>query len=78
MSDEAVPAEKRRLILSLARPEAYVPMARAILGRMGYAIVSHEEWEESEALSARTPGLTTAEMRAEKGLVRLTRPGATA
>ena len=30
------------------------------------------------ALSTRTPGLTAAEMRAEKGLVRLTRPGATA
>jgi hypothetical protein len=63
MSDEAVPAEKRRLILSLARPEAYVPMARAILGRMGYAIVSPEEWEEGEALSARTPELAILEDR---------------
>lgn len=63
MSDEAVPAEKRRLILSLARPEAYVPLARAILGRMGYAIVCPEEWQESEALSARAPELAIVEER---------------
>src|SRR5512145_2843656 len=63
MSDEAVPAEKRRLILSFARPEAYVPMARAILGRMGYAIVAPEEWEESETLSARAPELAIVQDR---------------
>jgi len=63
MSDEAVPPEKRRLILSFARPDAYVPMARAILGRMGYAIVSPEEWQESEALAARSPELAVVEER---------------
>jgi hypothetical protein len=63
MSDEAVPAEKRRLILSFARPEAYVPMARAILGRMGYAIVSPDEWKESEALAQRPPELAILEER---------------
>ena len=63
MSPDAVPAEKRRLILSIARPDAYVPMARAILGRMGYAIVSPEEWQESEALAARTPELGVVEDR---------------
>jgi hypothetical protein len=68
MSDEAVPAEKRRLILSLARPEAFVPMARAILGRMGYAIVSLEEWQESEALSARGPELAIVEDRRQADL----------
>jgi hypothetical protein len=63
MSDEAVPAEKRRLILSFARPDAYVPLARAILGRMGYAIVSPEEWKESETLAGRSPQLAVVEDR---------------
>jgi len=63
MSDDAVPAEKRRLILSLARPEAYVPLARAILGRMGYAIVSPEEWKQSPSLAERSPELCIVEER---------------
>ena len=63
MADDAVPAEKRRLILSLARPEAYVPLARAILGRMGYAIVSPDEWKQSPALAERSPELCIAEDR---------------
>ena len=63
MSDDAVPAEKRRLVLSLARPEAYVPLARAILGRMGYAIVSPEEWKQSPSLAERSPELCIAEDR---------------
>jgi len=61
MSDDAVPAEKRRLILSLAPPEAYVPLARSILGRMGYAIVSREEWQQSPALATRSPELCIVE-----------------
>ena len=63
MPNEAVPAEKRRLILSFARPDAYVPMARAILGRMGYAIVSPEEWLASEALASRVPQLAIVDER---------------
>ena len=63
MADDAVPAEKRRLILSLARPEAYVPLARAILGRMGYAIVSPEEWKQSPALAVRSPELCIVDDR---------------
>jgi hypothetical protein len=63
MADDAVPAEKRRLILSLARPDAYVPLARAILGRMGYAIVSREEWQQSPSLAARTPELCIVDDR---------------
>ena len=63
MADEAVPAEKRRLILSFARPDAYVPLARAILGRIGYAIVSPEEWRESEALAQREPELYIVDER---------------
>ena len=63
MADEAVPSEKRRLILSFARPDAYVPLARAILGRMGYAIVPPEEWKESRALAERSPELGIVEER---------------
>ena len=51
-----VPAEKRHLILSLARPEAYVPMARSILGRIGYSILSPDEWRENEALAEQRAG----------------------
>jgi len=63
MADEAVPAEKRRLILSFARADAYVPLARAILGRIGYAIVSPEEWQESDALASRPPELCIVDER---------------
>lgn len=63
MTDDAVPTEKRRLILSFARPGAYVPLARAILGRMGYAIVTSAEWQGSEALRERTPELGVVEDR---------------
>jgi len=59
----AVPAEKRHLILSLARPEAYVPMARSILGRIGYAILSPEEWRENDALAERAPELCILDER---------------
>jgi hypothetical protein len=38
-------------------------MARAILGRMGYAIVSPEEWKESAALASRAPELAVVEDR---------------
>jgi hypothetical protein len=63
MSDDAVPPEQRRLILSFAPPDAYVPHVRTILGRMGYAIVSREEWEASKALAARTPELAIVDER---------------
>ncbi len=63
MSDDAVPAEKRRLILSIARPESYVPLARAILGRMGYAIVSQDEWQDSPLLAERSPELCIVDDR---------------
>jgi hypothetical protein len=63
MLADAVPAEKRHLILSIARPESYVPMARSILGRIGYAILSPEEWKENEALAEHAPGLCIVEER---------------
>jgi hypothetical protein len=59
----APPAERRHLILSLARPEAYVPMARSILGRIGYAIVSPSEWRSHAELANATPGLCLVDER---------------
>jgi hypothetical protein len=53
----------RRLILSVAPPDAYVPLARAILGRMGYAIISLDDWRERPALAARQPELAIVEDR---------------
>jgi hypothetical protein len=63
MSDDAVPPEQRRLILSFALPDTYAPHVRTILGRMGYAIVSREEWEQAEALAARVPELVIVDER---------------
>jgi len=63
MADDAVPAERRRLILSIAGPEAYVPLARSILGRIGYAIVSRDEWRASPALAERAPELCIVDER---------------
>lgn len=59
----ATPEEKRRLIVSLARPTAFVPLARAILGRMGYAIVPLEEWQASPALAQSEPLLALVDDR---------------
>ncbi len=35
----------RRLILSHARDDAYVPLTRVIFAKMGYSILPEEEWE---------------------------------
>jgi hypothetical protein len=59
----APPAERRHLILSLARPEAYVPMARSILGRIGYPIVSPSEWQSDPELARVSPGLCLVDER---------------
>ncbi len=63
MADTGVPMEQRRVVLSLARPTAYVPLARAILGRMGYAIVPLEEWQSLPPLAQRDPQLCLVEER---------------
>jgi hypothetical protein len=63
MQQSASSEEKRRLIVSLARPTAFVPLSRAILGRMGYAIVPLEEWQASPPLSKRAPLLALVEDR---------------
>lgn len=58
-----VPEEKRRLIVSLARASAFVPLSRAILGRMGYAIVPLEDWQAMAPLSKREPVLALVDDR---------------
>jgi PilZ domain len=63
MSPPDAPAEKRHWILSLARPEAYVPMSRAILGRIGYAILPREDWQADPTLAERSPELCIVEDR---------------
>ena len=55
--------EKRKLIVSLARPTAFVPLSRAILGRMGYAIVPLEEWQAYPPLSKKDPALALVDDR---------------
>ena len=58
-----VPEERRRLIISIARPSAFVPLSRAILGRMGYAIVPLEEWQTYPPLSKKAPLLALVDDR---------------
>ena len=54
----------RRLIISYARSEAYVPLARVILARMGYPIIPAEEWEDLPNVDrARTPDLRIVDER---------------
>jgi len=58
-----IPEEKRRLIVSLARPTAFIPLSRAILGRMGYSILPLDEWQASPPLSKREPVLCIVDDR---------------
>ena len=39
----------QRLLVTLAPPEAYAPMARAILAKLGYQIVEPDEWPAAAA-----------------------------
>jgi hypothetical protein len=55
--------ERRRLIISIARPSAFVPLSRSILGRMGYVIVPLEEWQSYPPLSKREPLLVLVDDR---------------
>ncbi|HEY8122508.1 MAG TPA: PilZ domain-containing protein [Myxococcota bacterium] len=63
MEHSGVAEDKRRLILSVARPTAFVPLSRAILGRMGYAIVPLEEWQAYPPVSKREPLLALVDDR---------------
>jgi hypothetical protein len=54
----------RRLIISYAHANAYVPLARVILAKMGYPIVSAEEWEDlPPGDRERTPDLRIVDER---------------
>jgi hypothetical protein len=54
----------RWLIISYARPEAYVPLARVILARMGYSIIPAEEWDALSAADRdRAPDLRIVDER---------------
>ena len=54
---------RRRWIVSLARPNAYVPRARTILSRLGYSIVAIEDWQDSPELLRHAPELCLVEER---------------
>ena len=53
------------LILSLAPPESYAPLARITLSRAGYSIVSSERWAEMSRAFARLPRLAIADLECE-------------
>src|SRR4030042_5271368 len=54
----------RRVILSHARPDAYSPLARVVLAKMGYPIVSAEDWEDLPSADRdRTPDLRIVDER---------------
>jgi hypothetical protein len=56
--------KERRLIISYAHSNAYVPLARVILARMGYPIVPAEEWEDlPRGERERTPDLRIVDER---------------
>jgi hypothetical protein len=63
-------SEKRRvtrkngppLILSLAPPESYAPLARITLSRAGYSIISAERWAEMSQRVDRVPDLAIADL----------------
>jgi len=56
--------EVRKLIISHARPEAYLPLARVILAKMGYPIVPAEEWEDLPSADCdRVPDLRIVDER---------------
>jgi hypothetical protein len=53
------------LILSLAPPESYAPLARITLSRAGYSIISSERWAEMSQSVANAPKLAIADLECE-------------
>ena len=53
------------LILSLAPPESYAPLARITLSRAGYSIVSGERWAEMSQNVANAPRLAIADLECD-------------
>ncbi|HKC51101.1 MAG TPA: PilZ domain-containing protein [Myxococcota bacterium] len=60
MSRKAAP-----LILSLAPPESYAPLARITLSRSGYSIVSGERWAEMSQSVENAPRLAIADLECD-------------
>jgi len=61
-----VPSRDRApLIVSLAPPESYAPLARITLSRAGYSIVSAERWAEMSQSVANPPDLAIADLECE-------------
>jgi len=48
-NDEAMDVQPQRILVSHAAPEAYAPMTRVILAKLGYAILMPEEFERLAA-----------------------------
>jgi hypothetical protein len=53
------------LILSLAPPESYAPLARITLSRAGYSIISAERWAEMSQTPDNAPKLAIADLECE-------------
>jgi hypothetical protein len=53
------------LILSLAPPESYAPLARITLSRAGYSIVSAERWAEMSQSVTSAPHLAIADLECD-------------
>ncbi len=49
------------LVVCHTRPEAFVPLTRNILSRLGYALLSVDEWKESRVYASREPHLRLAD-----------------
>jgi len=51
-----------RVILSLAPPQSYVPLARLKLSQAGYSVVSEDRWEAHYAHVGRSPDLVIVDV----------------
>ncbi|HTO53004.1 MAG TPA: PilZ domain-containing protein [Myxococcota bacterium] len=60
-----MPRQQQPLILSLAPPESYAPLARITLSRAGYSIVSAERWAEMSQSVDSAPDLAIADLESE-------------
>ena len=51
-----------RVILSLAPPQSYVPLARLKLSQAGYSVVSEDRWEAHYGNVRRSPDLVIVDV----------------
>jgi PilZ domain-containing protein len=57
--------EAAPLIVSLAPPESYAPLARITLSRAGYSVISADRWAEMSQSVANAPDLAIADLECE-------------